>query len=301
MHNIAAAIFGAQKPSWAMKYPQVSERLWSKCKELERKPAGEAERMETLYAAINDLKQEVFEANPRPTIPRKRSQLHQLLRGNATADGLYQSTDSSRAIEPAIFKLKDPWPDICVGLSDDSLADALRSTKDRYITQSLLLDMQDISTLISDPHVTPLGLRFPFLIVEAKAGATGWNLYQAQNQAAVGGSTALLILKGLSGLRDGQDLNEENYDDVEASNEPGQASPNIELNIVFSITTEGPVHESWIHFREPKEEDFCMVCIGTWRTTLKDGSPNFLRHLSAILRGGNGEFKDQIISVLKDL
>lgn len=41
---------------------QVSERLWSKCKELERKPAGEAEWMETLYAAINDLKQEVFEA-----------------------------------------------------------------------------------------------------------------------------------------------------------------------------------------------------------------------------------------------
>lgn len=193
--------------------------------------------------------------NPRPTIPRKRSQLHQLLRGNATADGLYQSTDSSRAIEPAIFKLKDPWPDICVGLSDDSLADALRSTKDRYITQSLLLDMQDISTLISDPHVTPLGLRFPFLIVEAKAGATGWNLYQAQNQAAVGGSTALLILKGLSGLRDGQDLNKENHDDVEASNKSGQASPNIELNIVFSITTEGPVHESWIYFREPKEED----------------------------------------------
>ncbi|KOC10967.1 hypothetical protein AFLA70_907g000080 [Aspergillus flavus AF70] len=281
--------------------------------------------METLYAAINDLKQEEFEAvrnrgkltfspvlywrgdlkppvqNPRPTIPRKRSQLHQLLRGNATADGLYQSTDSSRAIEPAIFKLKDPRPDICVGLSDDSLTDALRSTKDSYIAQSLLLDMQDTSTLISDPHVTPLGLRFPFLIVEAKAGATGWNLYQAQNQAAVGGSTALLILKGLSGLRDGQDLNEENYDDVEASNEPGQASPNIELNIVFSITTEGPVHESWIHFREPKEEDFCMVCIGTWRTTLKDGSPNFLRHLSAILRWGNGEFKDQIISVLKDL
>ncbi|KAB8210656.1 hypothetical protein BDV34DRAFT_209316 [Aspergillus parasiticus] len=249
---------------------QVSERLWSKSKELERKPSGEAEWTEALYAAINDLKPAEFEAvhwrgdlkppvqNPRPTIPRKRSQLHQLLQGNATADGLYQSTDSPRAIEPTIpvVKLKDPRPDIYIGLSDDSLADALRSTKGRYIAQSLLLDMQDTSTLISDPHVTPLSLRFSFF----------------------------------DSLRDGQDPIEENHDNVEASNESGQASPNIELNMVFSITTEGPVHELWIHFRER-----------TWRTTLKDGSLNFLRHLSAILRWGNGEFKDQIISVLRDL
>ena len=37
--------------------------------------------------------------------------------------------------------------------------------------RSFLFDLQDTATLISDPHVTPLGLRFPFLIVEAKAGA----------------------------------------------------------------------------------------------------------------------------------
>ncbi|KAE8317869.1 hypothetical protein BDV41DRAFT_591376 [Aspergillus transmontanensis] len=262
---------------------QVSERLWR-----------EAEWTEALYAAINDLKPAEFEAvhwrgdlkppvqNPRPTIPRKRSQLLQLLQGNATADGLYQSTDSPRAIEPTIpvVKLKDPRPDICVGLSDDSLADALRSTKDRYIAQSLLLDMQDTSTLISDPHVTPLGLRFSFFDSRGKGRCNRREPLPSPEPSC----------SGLSGLRDGQDPIEKNHDNVEASNESGQASPNIELNMVFSITTEGPVHELWIHFRER-----------TWRTTLKDGSLNFLRHLSAILRWGNGEFKDQIISVLKDL
>lgn len=199
-----------------------------------------------------------------------------------------------------MFRLKDPRPDICVGLSDDSLADSLEHTKGRDIAQSLLLDMQDTSTLISDPHVTPLGLRFPFLIVEAKAGATGGNLYQAQNQAAVGGSTALLILKSLSDLGDSQDLNRENQDCVEASNESCQATPDIKLNLAFSITTEGPVHELWLHFRKPNE-DFQMVCIGIWRTTSKDGSLNFLRHLSAVLRWGNGEFKDNLVSILQDL
>ncbi|KAE8135654.1 hypothetical protein BDV38DRAFT_272673 [Aspergillus pseudotamarii] len=189
-----------------------------------------------LYTAINNLKPAGFEAvrnrvrlarrfkppvqNPRPTI----------LQENA-------STDSSRVIEPVIpvFKLKGPRPDIYAGLSDDSLADALKPTKDRYIVQSLLLDIQDASTLIS-------------------------NLYIYPNQAAVDGSVAILILQSLSDLRDGQDLNKENYDNV------------------FSIATEGPVYELWIHFREPTR-----------------------KLLHAVLRGGNSELKCQIISILNDL
>ncbi|KKK14368.1 hypothetical protein AOCH_006437 [Aspergillus ochraceoroseus] len=238
-----------------------------------------------------DLKPPVH--NPRPTVPRKRSQLHRrLLQENAATDSLPPSPDSPPALP--VFRLKDPRPDICVGLSDDTLAEALEPARGRDIAQSLLLDMQDISTLISDPHVTPLGLRFPFLIVEAKAGATGGNLYQAQNQAAV----------GLSDLRD---LNGEPPDGAEASDGSGQkaaatsSKSNIVLNLAFSVTTEGPIHEFWLHFRMPEAGDFHMVCIGTWRTTLKDGSLNFLRHLSAVLKWGNGEFKDNLIGILQDL
>jgi hypothetical protein len=69
--------------------------------------------------------------------------------------------------------------------------------KDRKTARNLLYDLQDTCRLISDPHLTPLGLRFPFLIAEAK---TGGNLYQARNQAAVGGSTAVRIFESLSDL-----------------------------------------------------------------------------------------------------
>ncbi|KAE8356656.1 hypothetical protein BDV28DRAFT_83085 [Aspergillus coremiiformis] len=41
---------------------QVSEKLWRKAKELERRPSGEAEWTEALYAAINDIKPAGFEA-----------------------------------------------------------------------------------------------------------------------------------------------------------------------------------------------------------------------------------------------
>lgn len=155
--------------------------------------------------------------------------------------------------------------------------------------RSFLLDLQDTSSLISDPHITPLGLRFPFLIVEAKAAATGGNLYQAQNQAAVSGSTALQILKSMS------DLNQESQEGTGIRN---QLEQEFKPKLAFSVTTEGPIHELWLHFRT-SNEDFCMACVGAWRTTLKDGSMDLLRHLFAVLKWGDGEFRNTIISTVQ--
>lgn len=182
-------------------------------------------------------------------------------------------------------------------MSDENLANALVSKKGRSIARRFLVDLQETSSLISDPHVTPLGLRFPFLVVEAKAAATGGNLYQAQNQAAVGGSAALQILKNLSDLQD----MDEGQGTTEDSTAVAQDSPNAKLRLAFSVTTEGPIHELWLHFQKPREEDFYMVCLGAWRTTLKESSMNFLQHLLAVLRWGNGGLKDNIISILQDL
>ena len=197
-----------------------------------------------------------------------------------------------------VFKLKTPRPDICVGLSDESLVNDLEPKKGRSAARSFLLDLQDTTSLVSDPHVTPLGLRFPFLIVEAKAGSTGGNLYQAQNQAAVGGSTALQILRNLSELKSAQNLDWESQGSSQASNGPIETLPDLISHMVFSVTTEGPIHELWLHFRRPSEEDFFMVCIGAWRTTVKDDTLNLLRYLWAVLRWGNGEFRDSIVDAL---
>ncbi|KAF4235739.1 hypothetical protein CNMCM8980_003210 [Aspergillus fumigatiaffinis] len=236
----------------------ISEKLWNKSKELVKKPSGEAEWTEALHAAIDEMRIEGIEVvhwredlkppvhNPRSTIPRKRNQSHQTLH-ETTADGtVYPSPHSLRAVEQQtipIFKLKDPRPDICIGLSDNYLAKALEPSKGRSTARSFLYDLQDTSTLISDPHLTPLGLRFPFLIVEAKAGATGGNLYQAQNQAAVAGSTAVQIFETLSDLHCAQTLDQEYAGNIEGSNISVQHPTGVMLHLAFSITTEGPIHE----------------------------------------------------------
>ncbi|KAL4935258.1 hypothetical protein BDV06DRAFT_234484 [Aspergillus oleicola] len=239
----------------------ISEKLWSKSKEL----------TEALHMAIDEL-----------------SQLHETIQLSSTQPSEISESPFPLPTIP-VFKLKDPRPDIYVGLLDESIIIALEPRKGLNAARSFLLDLQDTSSLISDPHVTPLGLRFPFLIVEAKAAATGGNLYQAQNQAAVSSSTALQILKNMS------DLNQESQEEIEKGNQPEQG---FNQKLAFSVTTEGPIHELWLHFRT-SNEDFYMACVGAWRITLKDGSMDLLRHLFAVLRWGDAEFRNTIVSTLQ--
>lgn len=193
-----------------------------------------------------------------------------------------------------IFKLKAPRPDLCVGLSDQSLVEALEPLKNRTLAKTFLADLQDNYTLISQPFVTPLGLRFPFLIVEAKSGATGGNLYQAQNQAAVSGAAALRIFQSLAEL----------CLDAVSSSEGGQCTTDqlyLENPLTFSLTTEGAVHELWAHFAKPADDEFCMACIGVWRTTAASGAKELLQNLAAILGWGTGQLKSTIISGLENI
>ena len=150
--------------------------------------------------------------NPSPTFPRKRSQSNGLIHDAAINNSPFSSElshagESSSPLQAVpIFKLKDPRPDTCIGLSDNSLIKVFEPGMRSSAARIFSFGLQDTAALVSGPHVIPLGLRFLFFIVEAKAGATGGNIYQAQNQAAVGGSTALQILRNLSELKYAQNL-----------------------------------------------------------------------------------------------
>ncbi|KAK5000690.1 hypothetical protein LTR66_000481 [Elasticomyces elasticus] len=190
----------------------IADKLCSKSNELVRGSAGEAEWRD-IPDGINDLTPPVH--NPPPAKPRKRKQQRDSIepsnRDTSGAAVRYpsphasaQTTQSDPLHFPAeraeaamlsipIFKLQAPRPDMCVGLSDELLVEAIEPLRGRNAAKTFLADLQDNATLISNPFVTSLGLRFLFLVVEAKFGATGGNLYQAQNQAAVCGAAALRI------------------------------------------------------------------------------------------------------------
>ncbi|OJJ96640.1 hypothetical protein ASPACDRAFT_46811 [Aspergillus aculeatus ATCC 16872] len=201
--------------------------------------------------------------------------------------GTALSVSSEQTLTTPFF-LKDPRPDISLGLSDGTLATALHSAGVAN-ADFLLNDLQDTGELISDPGVTPLSLRFPFLLVEAKSGATGGNLYQAQNQAAVAGASAVNIQKALFGAADGQPL------ETRGPQLAGSSNP---MSLCFSVTTEGPVCELWAHFWNETKSSYGMINIGIWRTTQEDSAFDLISKISSILNWGSTAFQDDIVKSL---
>ncbi|KAI5309976.1 hypothetical protein KEM55_002012 [Ascosphaera atra] len=284
----------------------IAEELSKKAKELVEFPANEAGWLVALFAAIDSLKGEglqiVYDGDWRddlkppvvpahPTIPRKRS----LSRGStqsATAQTVETATTRPSSPGMPVLHLETPRPDICIGLSERSISTALELVKGPEVARRFLLEMGLTGGPIGDPHASEQLLRFPFLIVELKASATGGNLYQAQNEAAVGGSSALQILRGLLELYHVH-LKEEGGDGCQLEKE-------THAKVVFSVTTEGPIYELWLHFQR-SNGDFCMACIGAWRITLRDGALGFLSHLSAILRWGNGAFRNTVTNAIRQI
>lgn len=172
------------------------------------------------------------------------------------------------------FVLKTPRPDITWGLSSSSLETPLAAT-------NALSALQESDQLITDPHSTQSGLRFPFLIVESKSGATGANLYQAQNQAAVSCAGALIIQHELGSI----------VEEVATAAVPALLSNAMKPPgyCVFSVVNEGPVFELWIHFeRTTLQQDgtpmqaYHSSCIDVYRTTVKQSARKLVDDLCAV-------------------
>jgi hypothetical protein len=174
------------------------------------------------------------------------------------------------------LQLSTPKPDVSLGLASDAINSTLGLPED------FLLRLQTDPTIpqpfCSDPHQVPIGLRFPFLIVEAKGSNTGGNLVHAQNQAAVGGASALNILE-----------------DLHARISPAEGADVAETfpAIIFSIVTEGPTYELWVHYKTGKE--YHMHCLESWRTTLPGHAELLFRSIDRIMGWGAGIFKDDIV------
>lgn len=179
-------------------------------------------------------------------------------------------TTSSEAADP--FYISTPKPDIVVGLEDRNFEPTYRVRLAKH---------QSFGSILSDPHTAAMGLRFPFLIAETKGLSLNGGLVAAQNQAAVGAACMLKILDDL-----------ENQAGLPA----GSASP-AEPPLCFSITTEGPVHELWVHFK--LGEATHMHNIRTWRTTHAPHVRELVSCLTRILKWAKDDFMVKIREKLK--
>ncbi|XP_014551483.1 hypothetical protein COCVIDRAFT_20276 [Bipolaris victoriae FI3] len=174
-------------------------------------------------------------------------------------------TTSSEAADP--FYISTPKPDIVVGLDDRHFAPTHRFRLAKH---------QRFGSILSDPHTAAMGLRFPFLIAETKGLSLNGGLVAAQNQAAIGAACMLKILDELEN---------------QATLLTESASP-AEPPLCFSITTEGPVHELWVHFKV--RDATHMHNIRTWRTTDARHVRELVCYLTRILKWAKDDFMEKI-------
>ena len=193
-------------------------------------------------------------------------------------------------------EVKTPGPDISIGLRDSAIIDVLQSrgltrAKTRELLQALATPHPQHGTTLfySEPTQAALQIRFPFLLVEGKSYATSRTIYKAQNQAAVSGACSLKILHDL--------------DDLVHKSDPGSYSKR--QPIVFSVCTEGPIHQLWVHYTTEEDGDndgdrmYYMAQVKTCDVAICNHIPGFLEAVDNVMRWGSRKHKETIAEQLK--
>ncbi|EMD86583.1 hypothetical protein COCHEDRAFT_1160287 [Bipolaris maydis C5] len=194
------------------------------------------------------------------------------------AESAVTTTSTPSTDVASAFHIRTPKPDITVGLADEAFTPQ---------QQLLLTYHQAKKSILSEPHAAEMGIRFPFMIAETKGWSEKGTLMSAQNQAAVGGACMLKILKDLT-----------DYAARGIGLHPKQESPPTTpeelfptLAICFSVVSEGPIHELWVHFE--REDEFHMHNLNAWRTTKRSHAEEFVNCLGRIIEWGKGCWQSQ--------
>lgn len=204
--------------------------------------------------------------------------------------------------------IKTPRPDISIGISEDTLVQKLSDTtisRDCTWVEAFLEDLQkkmvirdagkqEESFLCTEPTQRKLKIRFPYLVVEGKSYAAGKHIFEAQNQAAVSGTCALKIVEDLNDLvRRASFTSEQPSPETQPTSTPNP--------VIFSICTQGPIHELWAHYTVLEENirRYHMVPVKSCRAPILDEVLLWLKMVDNVIQWGVGEFLESAVERLE--
>jgi hypothetical protein len=184
--------------------------------------------------------------------------------------------------------VKTPRPDFTIGLNNSAIAsELLKHGMSEYQAENFLAILQRQKRLYSDPTQNYLNIRFPILVLEGKAYATGRPIFEAQNQAVVSGSCMVNLFQRLNTLLD-RSL---------------PKSKSMEIPLIFSICTEGPSMEFWVHYSQPEKGIYLyyMNLLGTCHGSLKNELEPFFLRLEHVMTWYKNYYLPQIAERLAHL
>ncbi|KAK7426722.1 hypothetical protein QQZ08_006758 [Neonectria magnoliae] len=286
----------------------IAEVFHQSCLENVKSPTGEDDFLTPLYTVIVALRPANMAIKKRVPWRVELKPLAQKPRFNTSYRMAFPelvSTPSLPAELPADLKerfycskIKTPHPDLFIGLQVEGLISALSSehldsTEAREFIRWIQEDRVQHDPdgpfepiVLLSPANLASGLGFPFLIIEGKAYSTGQQLFEAENQAAVALACAHKILFCL---------------DSEARS--GEQTENTRPRVLFSLTTQGPVHELWAHWTVVRggRRAFESMLWGSWNAALRDRAEEFIVKLNNVLVWGMGPFMESVVENLGEI
>ena len=208
----------------------------------------------------------------------------------------FPSPDTSRSMmpppaAPSPFKrdaVKTPRPDFTIGLRHSTISNALmKRGLSTSKAKDFLKSLQREQKLFSDPTQNFLNVRFPVLVIEGKAYATGKTVFEAQNQAVVSGSSMVNLRQQLIDLFEGV------FPDLKGEDIP----------LAFSICTEGPHIEFWVHYTllEDNVRSHYMNIFKTCYGSLQAGLEDFLVDVERLMSWMKDDFLNEVADQLYKL
>ena len=183
-----------------------------------------------------------------------------------------------------ITHIKTPRPDITIAMRHQTVVQALeKQGLTNHHANQFLTFLQNDRHLLSDPCVTNKDIRFPALVLEGKSYTTGKTLFEAQNQAAGSGASMNNIQQSLANMA------------IKATKGAYQPKPPL----AFSICTEGPILELWVHYmtmQEPPQHH--MNVVETGHSAFFQKTLAFLVMVDNVMGWMSGEFLDRVVKEL---
>jgi hypothetical protein len=178
-----------------------------------------------------------------------------------------------------------PRPDITAGLHHPTIVEALAARGlDEVDASDFLEDLQQQQILCSDPAQGAPPIRFPIMVVEGNAYATGKPVFEAQNQAAVSGSCMTKLQHELADL----------------TKSASHGSYDSKAPLAFSVCTEEPHIELWVHYTTSQKNVrmYNMNILKTCHASLPEGVTEFLMVVDSMMSWASVDFVNDIAEQL---
>ena len=192
-------------------------------------------------------------------------------------------------LEQEISVLKTPRPATTIGLSLTTLAEKLEAPGFANAEAMRFLEaLEHHQALRINPLKDFISMCFPPMVVEVKSYSNRKSVYEGQNQAAVSGAYMTDLQHKLAKF----------------TGSTGHGSRQSKEPLAFSVCTEGPVLQFWVHYITMKDDEreykmnILKICHASSFPPLREGVQDFFEAVDGVMSWATSDFLDEIAAHL---